>query len=111
MLLQPATEEMSSALDSAIAELLDSAGLVGPPVDAVALARSLGFTLAWDDGQSSRARLVRLAGRRECGGLSILLKHDPRPERRQWAVAHEIGEYLSPRVFEAPESIRAARRY
>ena len=61
----------------------------------------MGFTLAWDDGQSSRARLVRLAGRSECGGLSILLKHDPRPERRQWAVAHEIGEYLSPRVFDS----------
>jgi hypothetical protein len=101
MLPQVAEEELSAALDAAIVELFDSTGLTGPPIDAVALARQLGFTLAWDDRQSSRARLARVAGQRECGGLSILLKHDPRPERRQWAVAHEIGEYLSPRVFDA----------
>jgi len=101
MLPQFVTEELTAALDVTIAELFDSAGIVGPPVDAVALARRLGFTLAWDDRQSSRARLVRLAGRAPCDGFSILLKHDPRPERRQWAVAHEIGEYLSPRVFDA----------
>ena len=101
MLPQVADEELAAALDRPVAELLASAGLENPPVDAVALAKRLGFTLAWDDGQSSRARLVRLAGRQPCGGLSILLKHDPRPERRQWAVAHEIGEYLSPQVFNA----------
>ncbi|MCH8922317.1 MAG: ImmA/IrrE family metallo-endopeptidase, partial [Planctomycetes bacterium] len=27
------------------------------------------------------------------------LRHDPRAERRQWAVAHEIGEHLAQRVF------------
>jgi hypothetical protein len=101
MLPQVAAEELTAALDATIAELFDSASLAGPPIDAVALARRLGFALAWDDQQSSRARLVRIAGRAECDGLSILLKRDPRPERRQWAVAHEIGEYLSPRVFDA----------
>lgn len=96
-----ATEEISAALDAVVAELFDSAGVREPPIDSVSLAKLLGFTLAWDDGQSSRARLVRLAERSSIGKLSILLKHDPRPERRQWAVAHEIGEYLTPRVFDA----------
>lgn len=93
-------DELPVAVDAVVAELLATVDLEQPPVDAVALARRLGFTVAWDDGQSSRARLVRIAGRAESGGLSILLKHDPRPERRQWAVAHEIGEYLSPQVFD-----------
>ena len=57
-----AAEELAAALDAAIAELFESAGVAGPPIDAVALAGRLGFTLAWDDRQSSRARLVRLAG-------------------------------------------------
>ncbi len=109
-----ATEEISAALDAAIAELFESAGVREPPIDAVALARELGFALAWDDGQSSRARLVRVAGRSTGGKLSILLKHDPRPERRQWAVAHEIGEYLSPRVSDAlgldPQTARIGDR-
>ncbi|MEA1952135.1 MAG: ImmA/IrrE family metallo-endopeptidase, partial [Planctomycetota bacterium] len=30
---------------------------------------------------------------------SILLRPDPRAERRQWAVAHEIGEHVAWRVF------------
>jgi hypothetical protein len=32
---------------------------------------------------------------------TILLKSDARLERRQWAVAHEIGEHLAHRVFAA----------
>jgi IrrE N-terminal-like domain len=99
--MQITSEEITTALDAAVAQLLDDAGVAAPPVDAVALAKRLGFTLAWDDRQSSRARLVRLSSRREKSGLSILLKHDPRSERRQWAVAHEIGEYLSPQVFDS----------
>ncbi|HEX3997367.1 MAG TPA: ImmA/IrrE family metallo-endopeptidase [Pirellulales bacterium] len=101
MLPQFAAEELAAALDAAVADLFKRAGVEQPPVDAVALAKRLGFMLAWDDRQSNRARLVRLAGQPDCGGLSILLKPDPRPERRQWAVAHEIGEYLSPQVFDA----------
>jgi hypothetical protein len=93
--------EITGALDTAVSQLLDGAGIAAPPVDAVALAKQMGFTLAWDDRQSSRARLVRLGSRREKSGLSILLTHDPRAERRQWAVAHEIGEYLSPQVFDS----------
>jgi hypothetical protein len=99
--MQITTEEIAVALDAAVIRLLETPGVVAPPIDAVALATQLGFTLAWDDRQSSRARLVRLGQRAQSGGLSILLKHDPRKERRQWAVAHEIGEYLSPQVFDS----------
>ena len=30
---------------------------------------------------------------------TILLRSDPRAERRQWALAHEIGEHAAHRVF------------
>jgi hypothetical protein len=52
-----------------------------------------------DDRQRGRARLVNLTGASRNDSPSILLKHDPRIERVQWAVAHEIGEALAQRVF------------
>jgi hypothetical protein len=33
------------------------------------------------------------------GQASILLRHEPRLERRQWAVAHELGEHVAEQVF------------
>ena len=42
---------------------------------------------------------LRSFGRDESHG-SILLRPDPRPERLQWAVAHEIGESCAYQVFE-----------
>jgi hypothetical protein len=72
-----------------------------------------------DDHQPGRARYVRLralaelVGSADDGGrvederliieppdqASILLRSDPRYERRQWAVAHELGEHAAVRVF------------
>jgi hypothetical protein len=101
MLPQIAQEELAAALDATVAEVLAAGQVARPPVDALALARRFDFTVAWDHRQAGRARLVRLADRSAGGGLSILLRPDPRPERRQWAVAHEIGEYFSLRVFDS----------
>ena len=44
---------------------------------------------------------VRAARRPPAGALAptILLRSDPRGERRHWAVAHEIGEFAAYRVF------------
>ncbi len=44
-------------------------------------------------------------GPRGCRGDSspqslILVRDEPRPERRQWSVAHEIGEHLAQGVFQ-----------
>jgi len=101
MLAELAPEELADALDAVAAEVLAAAGVEGPPVDAFAVARALGVTVAEDDRQRGRARFVRLKGR---GGsaprATILLRPEPRPERRQWAVAHEIAEHAAYRLFE-----------
>jgi hypothetical protein len=93
-------EEISAGLDAVAMEILEEAGIEGPPVDALALARSIGITVATDDRQQGRARYVRLGGHRGRSlRATILLKPEPRSERRHWALAHEIGEHVAQRVF------------
>jgi hypothetical protein len=99
MLPEVAREELTAVLDAVASETLAEACVCGPPIDGLALARRLGLTVAWDDRQQGRARLVNLAGGREKSARSILLKHDLRVERVNWAAAHEIGESLAQRVF------------
>jgi hypothetical protein len=101
MLPELTPDEFSAALDGVAADALAVSQPSGPPVDALALARSLGLTVAWDDRQVGRGRIVRLSkfADREAHG-SILLKHDPRRERVQWAIAHEIGEACACQVFD-----------
>lgn len=93
-------EEVSVGLDRVAEEVLCAAGVEGPPVDAIFVAHALGITVGWDDRQAGRARYVRLSGwRARAGRATILLRPEPRSERRQWAVAHEIGEHMAHRVF------------
>ena len=100
MLPEYTREELAAGLDAVAMDLLAAAGMDGPPVDAFALARRLGITVAVDDGQQGRARYVRLDARRPARSRpTILLRSDPRGERRHWAIAHEIGEYAAYRVF------------
>lgn len=101
MLPETAQEELAVALDETVGELLAAADWTGPPVNAISLARTLGFVVAWDDRQTTRARFVRAhAGSGDLACRSILLRPEPRVERRHWAVAHEIGEQLAHRVAE-----------
>jgi hypothetical protein len=94
-------EELTAALEEVAGEVLDEAGVEGPPVDALALAGTLGITVAWDAGQGGRARCVRLNGTAgRAPRPTILLRPEPRPERRHWAVAHEIGEQVAYRLFD-----------
>jgi len=101
MLPEITQEELSAALDAVVMEVLQEAGIDRPPVDAMAITRRFGITVAQDDRQRGRARYVRLRG---TGGRkpspTILLRPEPRRERRQWAVAHEIGEHVAHRVFD-----------
>jgi hypothetical protein len=90
-------EELAAALDSVAIEAIQRVAIDGPPVDAVAIARGLGLTVVWDDKQAGRARRANVGG--GAGIASIFVRHDPRPEREQWAVAHEIGESLAEQVF------------
>jgi len=98
MLAEIAPEELASAIDGLASGALATARVGEPPVDAMLVARTLGLAVAWDDRQSGRARLVTLAA---TGRLApaILLRRDPRAERLQWAVAHEIGEALAEKAF------------
>ncbi len=95
MLAEFAREELSAGLDTVAMEVLAEAGVERPPVDAFQLAGALEISVVTDNRQSGRARYVRLGGHR----ATILLRSDPRPERRHWAVAHEIGEHAAHRMF------------
>lgn len=100
MLPEITREELSAGMDAVAMEVLDEAGIDRPPVDVLLIARRLGITVALDDRQRGRARYVRLRGTRgRASRPTILLRPEPRDERRQWAVAHEIGEHVAHRVF------------
>ncbi len=102
MLPEITQDEFSAALDGVAAELLAQVPTPAPPVDALTLARRLGLDVAWDENQVGRGRTARLAGRTSAANQpSILLRPDPRRERLQWAIAHEIGEWCAYQVFES----------
>jgi hypothetical protein len=99
-------EEVLAAVDQAVDELLQAAGVTAPPVDAIALAqRHLGMVVCLDRGQQQRGRAQRSAGRRQ-----IYLRPEPTEERHQWTVAHEVGEHqkasLLRRLGVLPEQTR-----
>jgi Zn-dependent peptidase ImmA (M78 family) len=89
------SQSLIFACDEVGEELLAEAGWSSPPVDAFQLAAELGYEIAFDARQEARGRFKRLAGR-----PTMFLSPDDRPERLQWAAAHEIGESAAWRVFE-----------
>lgn len=101
MLPELTLDEFSAALDAVARDVLDTVDVVAPPIDALDVARTLGMAVAWDARQNGRGRTVRLGafggGRSQS---SILVRPEPRPERLQWTVAHEIGETCAQRVFD-----------
>ncbi len=97
MIAEISTHEYQSALEHCSRNLLWEASVDAPPIDAVQLAENLGLVVAEDNSLATRARFVRLGG--NCG--TILLGPEDRPERRQWSVAHEVGEAFAFRVFES----------
>ena len=114
MLTEIPAEQFAATVEAVATEVLAEVEWAGPPVDAFAIARRLDLLVARDSTMDVRARFVRLSpmgggltsdgpmGRDERGGVgrgTILLADDPRPERRQWAVAHEVGETMAHRVF------------
>src|SRR5438309_4174253 len=100
-------EEVIETVDRAIEDLLESAGVQAPPVDAIALAqRHLQMIVCLDRRQQQRGRAQRAAGRKQ-----IFLRPEPTEERHQWTVAHEIGEHLKAELLQRlgvpPEETRA----
>jgi Zn-dependent peptidase ImmA (M78 family) len=100
MLPEIPEEQVRAAVEGIARQVLAEGDAFEPPVDASLLARRLGIVVAQDGAADTRARFVRLGGVGGGGQATILLADDPRPERRQWAVAHEIGESQAHRVFE-----------
>lgn len=119
MLPETTHEELVGALESCAAELLWEVGIRQPPVDSFTIAAQLGLLVANDARLRQRGRFARLhiAGdldrHEETVGV-VLLGGEKRPERRHWALAHEIGEATAERVFQrlgigpadAPASVR-----
>src|SRR5687768_11875984 len=100
-------DEVVTGVDRAVTELLEAAGVTGPPVDAIALAqRHLGMIVCLDRRQQQRGRAQRAGGRKQ-----IWLRPEPTEERHQWTVAHEVGEHLKASLLNrlglAPEDTRA----
>ena len=101
MLAEISDQEFAAGLDAVAAEVLWEAGIAGPPIDALAVAEGLQLEVTRDFAMPHRGRLVRLAEPHNSGGVgTIVLGAAERPEREQWAIAHEIGESVAYRVFE-----------
>ncbi len=89
-------EDVTAAIDAMVDELLDSARLAQPPVDVIALAQQhLGMVVCLDQRQNQRGRAQRALGKKQ-----IYLRPEPREERHQWTVAHEIGEHLKSELLQ-----------
>jgi predicted transcriptional regulator len=106
-----ANEELAATLDRVAEEILDRANVIAPPINALQLAVRLGYEIAWSAGERGRARIVQTPRSDPLGRGTILLHPEPRMERRQWAVAHELGEAAAYQVFERldqdPRAVRA----
>jgi len=98
IMMIPSREAWAFACDEVAEEILAETGWRTRPVNAVRLAAELGYEVAYDAGQQSRGRFKRLGGR-----PTVFLAPDVRPERLQWAAAHELGEAVANRVFERLE--------
>lgn len=103
MLSEIAADEFASALDACAAAVLWEAGIESPPVDAAVVAARIGLEVARNDALDVRGRFVRLTDRRKGleGQGTIVVGPAERPERLQWAIAHEIGESVAYRVYAA----------
>lgn len=100
-------DDVVTAIDQTVEELLEAAGVTAPPVDAIALAQNqLGMVVCLDKRQAQRGRAQRSGGKPQ-----IYLRPEPIEERHQWTVAHEIGEHLKAELLQrlsiAPSETRA----
>lgn len=117
------TRDYTTALDAVAEELLWEAGVHEPPVDVFLIAMRLGVVVTEDVALPGRAQLVRLDDRLASTVLevepdtstpTIVLGEELRFERRQFAVAHELGEFAAVRVFDHlaidPRDVRLGSR-
>lgn len=94
-------EAWSTTIDRIVDELRATCDSTSPPFDALSLAARLGFVVAVDARQNGRGRCALLPGGEDDAIPAIFLRPEPRNERRQWTVAHEIGEHFTSTVFDS----------
>jgi hypothetical protein len=83
-------EEVHSAVDRAVEELLAEIKISTPPLDAAAVARILGVEVepTYTRGQRSGAK------------KEFLTRPEQTPETKQWLAARAIGEHLQPSLLQ-----------
>lgn len=69
--------------------LLLKSDIMQPPVNPFLICQKLKIEVIYDSRMPNRARTKQLDGRHV-----IILKPDPRRERLNWAIAHELGEIV-----------------
>jgi len=96
-------QEYGEVLDSVAEEAIRAGKLKEPPVDPFRIAHALGVRVVWDSRLPERGRYVRLHQRGSARqAAAMILQRHPRPERRYWSAAHELGEHL---VYQAAERL------
>ncbi|MEO1498701.1 MAG: ImmA/IrrE family metallo-endopeptidase [Planctomycetota bacterium] len=91
-------EALGRVLDRVADDLLWEAAVDRPPVNAFRVAQRLGLRVVRNARIEERGRFVR-HGHAWAG--SVIVGAEARPERRHWAVAHEIGEAFAHRVHDS----------
>lgn len=104
MLTEIPAEQFRSTVEEVASTVLTEVEWYRPPVNLLEVADRLNLVVARDTAMNVRARFVNLPGNAPRAGSragqgTILVADDPRPERTQWAVAHEVGESVAHRVF------------
>ncbi|MBA4019127.1 MAG: hypothetical protein C0483_18325 [Pirellula sp.] len=92
---------MAALIDRFVLDTLAKVWCVAPPVDAIHMAKRLGMIVLQDARLQGRARRVQLSVGSETTLAAVYVRPEPRPERRQWAVAHELGEHFAAEVLAA----------
>lgn len=94
------SEQITEVVEACAEQLLWEAGVSEPPIDACHVADASGMVVVNEDGLSHRGRFVRVSEAGRCTTREVILVgRDERPERKQWAIAHEVGESAAQRVF------------
>ena len=104
MLTEIPAEQFGSTVEEVARTVLTEVEWYRPPVNLLEVADRLNLVVARDAAMNVRARYVNLQGNdlrsdSRAGQGTIFVADDARPERTQWAVAHEVGESIAHRVF------------
>ncbi len=99
MLTEIPAEQFSTTVEEVARAVLTEVDWYRPPVNLLEVADRLSLVVARDSTMGVRGRFVNLGTEGSSAQGTILIADDPRPERTQWSVAHEVGESIAHRVF------------